>query len=178
MQEPTYGYGLCECGCGEKTAISPCTSNWYGYVKGEPRRFVCGHQSRKPGPRYTVEESGCWIWRHNFNRAGYPLWPTGQPAHRAMWEEAFGPIPEGMHLHHRCRDIRCVNPAHLEVICPSEHSRKHARERTAITPEHVREIRAATPWTRTTARELAARFGVSADMVWNIRSGRTWSHVV
>jgi hypothetical protein len=175
MPEPIYGYGLCECGCGEKTTISPCTSNWYGWVKGEPRRFVCGHQSRKPGPRYVILDSGCWEWQHNFNKGGYPLWPTGRQAHRVMWEETFGLIPEGMHLHHRCRNISCVNPAHMEVISPPDHARRHARERTPITAEQVHAIRATVPWTRTTARELAARFGVSPVTVWNIRAGRTWS---
>lgn len=38
--------GLCECGCGRKTLVSPCTDRWHGWVKGEPRRFLAGHNNR------------------------------------------------------------------------------------------------------------------------------------
>ena len=37
-------YGCCECGCGQKTNISPQTDKKRGYVKGEPVRFIRGHQ--------------------------------------------------------------------------------------------------------------------------------------
>lgn len=35
---------LCECGCGERTMVSPKTRAERGWVKGQPRRFVRGHQ--------------------------------------------------------------------------------------------------------------------------------------
>jgi hypothetical protein len=37
---------LCECGCGSETEIVKFTSNRRGVVKGEPRRFLPGHNSR------------------------------------------------------------------------------------------------------------------------------------
>ena len=37
---------LCECGCGQPAPISPYSSAPLGYRKGEPRRFVRGHQVR------------------------------------------------------------------------------------------------------------------------------------
>ena len=40
------GNGLCECGCGEPTKPIHMTSTARGLVKGEPRRFVRGHQAR------------------------------------------------------------------------------------------------------------------------------------
>lgn len=43
---------LCECGCGEPAPIAPQTDTARGDVKGQPRRFVRGHnQRRPPGPR-------------------------------------------------------------------------------------------------------------------------------
>lgn len=36
--------------------------------------------------------------------------------HRLAWEEAFGPIPEGMVIDHRCRVRACQNVAHLRLV--------------------------------------------------------------
>src|SRR5215217_291434 len=36
-------YGLCECGCGGKTAITRVTDRSKGWVKGKPLRFPSGH---------------------------------------------------------------------------------------------------------------------------------------
>lgn len=35
---------LCECGCGERTMVAPRTYAGRGIFKGQPRRFVRGHQ--------------------------------------------------------------------------------------------------------------------------------------
>ncbi len=49
MRKPTdSAYGLCECGCGERTNLAPQTSRKFGRVKGEPFRFIKGHHSRIP----------------------------------------------------------------------------------------------------------------------------------
>lgn len=38
--------GLCECGCGERTRVSVKTDRALGWLRGEPLRFVNGHQRR------------------------------------------------------------------------------------------------------------------------------------
>lgn len=37
---------LCECGCGEPTPLCQYTNRNYGYVKGEPLRFIPGHHKK------------------------------------------------------------------------------------------------------------------------------------
>ena len=37
-------------------------------------------------------------------------------AHRLVWEEFVGPIPDGMELDHVCRNRGCFNPDHLEPV--------------------------------------------------------------
>lgn len=39
-------YGYCHCGCGQKTKLAPRTHSRKGLVKGQPQRFIDGHQSR------------------------------------------------------------------------------------------------------------------------------------
>lgn len=42
-QEPT---GLCGCGCGQRTDIATVNHATRGWVKGQPKRFVHGHNAR------------------------------------------------------------------------------------------------------------------------------------
>lgn len=41
-------YGLCHCGCGQRTSVAKDNNVRDGDRKGEPRRFVKGHHRRKP----------------------------------------------------------------------------------------------------------------------------------
>ena len=63
--------------------------------------------------------SGCWIWLGTANQWGYGrVQRLGKRtvAHRASYELACGPVPEGLELDHKCRVRLCVNPAHLEPV--------------------------------------------------------------
>lgn len=44
-------YGYCHCGCGQKTTISPQSVTSRGYVKGEPRRYIAGHNASGMPPK-------------------------------------------------------------------------------------------------------------------------------
>lgn len=68
------------------------------------------------------DTSGCWNWTTTpFQNSGYGrIKVVGRVmvAHRFAWEVLRGPIPQGMQLDHLCRNRRCVNPEHLEVVTP------------------------------------------------------------
>ena len=80
----------------------------------------CPRHRKRSGPvGYVICESGCWEWVGAANNHGYgQIRIAGKTtyAHRLMFERVNGPIPEGLHLDHLCRNPPCVNPAHLEVV--------------------------------------------------------------
>lgn len=56
---------------------------------------------------------------------GYGLGPAGEPAHRAAYREAHGPIPAGADIHHRCGNRGCIEPLHLVALTRREHLVAH-----------------------------------------------------
>ncbi len=68
----------------------------------------------------SVEKpDGCWLWTGRLTDRGYPHFEVGgkrRRAHRWLWEQLNGPVPEGFELDHLCRNRACVNPDHLEIV--------------------------------------------------------------
>jgi len=124
--------GLCQCGCGRHTSLAKQTCRATGTVRGKPVRFIQGHYSLKTQERYRVEDRGysggpCWIWQRHINDQGYGVIRGADRqsrAHRVVYEEMIGPIPEGLELDHLCRVRSCVNPAHLEPVTHAENMRR------------------------------------------------------
>jgi hypothetical protein len=57
----------------------------------------------------------CWLWT-GCTRSGYGLFRVGKKmvsAHRWIYEQENGPIPEGALLRHTCDNPPCVRPDHL-----------------------------------------------------------------
>jgi hypothetical protein len=134
----------------------------------------------------------CWIWIGSRNSGGYGRWARRMAgrihtfaAHRFAFELAYGPIPTGLHVCHRCDTPSCVNPSHLFVGTADDNRRdmvSKGRERHAagevhgrakITARDVDEIRRLRGIE--TQRSLAARFGVSQAEIWMVQAGRRWS---
>ena len=64
--------------------------------------------------------STCWIWKGPLSVDGYGIYKNKR-VHRLIYEEFCKPIPSNLHLHHLCRNRRCVNPAHMKLVSRSEH---------------------------------------------------------
>jgi hypothetical protein len=117
-------HGLCRCGCGHLAPIATRNRRSKGWIKGEPKRYVSGHNNAKSGPLYVVEERGyrtpCWVWQRFINPDGYGIArdESGKlrTAHKWFYEKKYGPVPEGLQLDHLCRLRRCVNAEHLGII--------------------------------------------------------------
>lgn len=175
--------GLCQCGCGQRTRNAPQTIKKLGWVKGEPTRYINGHNNRKSAVAYVAEDRGfetpCWVWQWTLSRYGHGQRMVGRGAsrrsvyaHRHEWERVNGPVPGGRELHHRCEVPSCVNPSHLQLVTRTQHRRAHS----PLTPNDVRKIRK-----RAAAGErqgdIGADYGVTQAYISLIVTRRQWADV-
>lgn len=149
---------LCACGCG----------------KSARQRFSKGHRLPKPWA-FRREERGydtpCHTWLGSKSPNGYGLFTENgrrTTAHKIAWEREHGPVTDGRHIDHLCRNRDCVNPEHLEPV-PCAINIRRGRS-SSLTDEIAAAMRVATG----PQAQIAARFGVSQATVSRVRSGRTW----
>jgi len=106
--------------------------------------------------------------------------------HRWAWEREHGPVPDGLHVLHRCDNPPCINVEHLFLGTSADNNAdKSAKGRQArgdrcgnakVTEEDVRAIRLLrSSGERLSA--LAARYGISETQVSDIARRKSWAHV-
>lgn len=87
------------------------------YAKGSPHDRLMRYVDRADHP------DTCWEWVGGVSTQGYGRLGDGY-AHRISYEVMVGPIPDGLELDHLCRNRRCINPNHLEVVTAAENTRR------------------------------------------------------
>lgn len=115
---------LCECGCGEPAPIAKWDHRLKGHVKGEPVRFVNGHNTRgKPkSPETRAKMSAAW--------AGVPRpWLRG-PRPNAWKPGSSAGIHAHLNLHYPksgvCDECGCEGKTDYAFL---RHPAPHTRDR-------------------------------------------------
>lgn len=134
---------------------------------------------RKYGPL------GCWEWTGLLTHNGYPKLARVR-VHRWTYEEANGPIPEGMLVRHTCNNRICVNPKHLKLGTAADNTLDMLKSRrqasgsrvgtSKLTEQGVEDIRKAYAAGEHTQKELGELYGVCDVTIHLIVTGKTWAN--
>lgn len=174
-QRPNIPYGFCWCGCGEMTTIAATTFKARHVVRGEPMKYVSGHNTSLSPVEYLKEDCGyaspCWIWQRHISSGGYAKMGR-RFAYAVYYERAHGPIPDGLELDHLCRVRSCVNPDHLEPVTHAENMRRGAV--TKLTAGQVREVRQLRE-SGMFYYQIAEKYGVWPSTIERIVNGKSWA---
>ena len=130
--------------------------------------------------------SGCILWMGYVNKGGYGCikWRGhSHLAHRVAWEITNGPIPDGLHVCHKCDVPSCINTAHIFLGTDADNTADRVRKgRSArnfnlngarLTPAQVLAIRC----DGRSCETLGRIYGVSHSTIHFARRGDTWRHI-
>ncbi len=130
----------------------------------------------------------CCLWQGHVNRKGYGFFSIKRKryrAHRVAWTIDNGPVPDGLHVLHRCDTPGCVNPAHLFTGTNDDNVQdRGSKGRTAkgasngrakLTVQQVLQVRLLSG--TMTQKAIAALMGVCVATVCDIVRRKTWTHV-
>jgi hypothetical protein len=156
--------------------------SWACRCASRPRRAL----AERFWPK-VEKTGGCWLWVGYRNASGYGQLrgdARAVLAHRASWEMANGPIPDGLHVLHHCDTPACVNPAHLylgddaanhvDMVVRGRSTRRERNPQARLTQAQVDAIRAAWAQGGITQTALGRRFGVSGACVCLIVNRQRW----
>jgi len=137
--------------------------------------------------RCIVGMNGCWVFTGYKNPKGYGrIDVNSKPvyAHRLAFELAFGPIPDGLWVLHRCDNPSCCNPEHLWLGTNNDNIRDMLRKdrslkgvrhpQVKLTQQDVTTIRELYAVGMVTQTALSEQFGVSRRNIYCILRGKTW----
>jgi len=132
--------------------------------------------------------SNCIIFSGGKGSGGYGIkWRKGRThqAHRLVWEDANGPIPNGQIVRHLCDTPACINIEHLSLgtqqdnlndmvargrsLCGEKHPRCKLEEKDIAFIRLAQGV--------LTQKRLADMFGVVQPHISRIHRSTSWGHL-
>lgn len=133
----------------------------------------------------------CWPWVGYLNSNGYGIWKErpgrgqrARPASRLAFYFTHGYYPPV--VRHKCDNPPCCNPAHLEpgtqvdnladMTARGRSTRGVRNPAAKLTEAQVREVRRRLADGERNG-DISHAMGISRNRVYEIRTGKVWSHV-
>lgn len=135
---------LCECGCGEIAPTAKQTTRKLGYIKGQPMKFIHGHNGRTVPP----EKHSGWKGGRRSHSLGY-VWVYDHAQSKSVLEHIAiatrilgRPLPDGVQVHH-VNDNGADNRNGNLIICEDQayHKLLHRRRRALLATGSVNALK-------------------------------------
>lgn len=134
--------------------------------------------------------AGCILWTKSLNSDGYGREYLGgkyRTCHRLAYEKAYGIIPKGMCVLHKCDVRNCVNPEHLFLGTHTDNMRDMCTKGRGVYLKGEAHGMAKLTWAQVniirryyvevkgvTYAQLARKFGLSIAQIGNIILNLSW----
>jgi hypothetical protein len=93
----------------------------------------------KEGPVIVPDLGSCWEWTSGLTELGYGrlVWKGSHlRAHRVSYEIAYGDVPDGLFVLHRCNNPPCVRPSHLYAGTQADNVQQAYNDGTKLSGEN------------------------------------------
>ena len=141
-------------------------------------------------------DNGCLEFSGARLKKGYGIFVIGSRkdatrshklAHRVAYFIAYGPIPDGMFVCHKCDNPSCCNPDHLFLGTPKDNMMDMLNKGRNVTISLKGEKNPNAKFSNKDVTEIAngslsfreakSRYGISKSHFYRLRNGDAWKHI-
>lgn len=130
----------------------------------------------------NILDTQCWEWTGGKTGIGYGnfFFKKDMGAHRYSWELHFGEIPKGLKVLHRCDNIVCVRPEHMDLGTHDDNMRdmaqkgRHRRGRRLTNVKEIKERLARGESYIAISKEI----GCTPMAIYRIKVGTVYKNVI